>query len=333
MMRRILICIAFLVVPLPLIAGSAVRAAAARGVSTAAVAPASDAAGSTVNGIGANWTAGDHIQAYWGDDTSTLGSYVVVASDSTSPTPQITVGPTATFAGNGHATTSFIPGKAIEYGVEITNLGTTSVTVKITAKLSGPQTLSYVTGNVTAPLGPIWYTFTSTVPNLAPLGNYTNEETVVVGGGTYVLQSIFTLGDPRLQGAINFMEQNENSTAYSSPPNSVPFSERAVENAYGTVGMYSSGAADCNAQRAAGRLHIETNPNDSTAPAGALVFFTGANAAYGNVGIAVGNGTQYWTVDAVNGHRGIHIDSLTEGDGYLGWSLAPLNWPGYSGHR
>jgi hypothetical protein len=333
MMRRILIYVAFLVMPLPLIAGAAVRPAVAQDLSTAAVAHASGAAGSTLKAISVNWTASDHIQAYWGDGARTLRSEVVVARDGASPTPKITVGPTATFAGNLHATTSFIPGQAIKFGVEITNLGTTSVTVKITAKLSGPQTISNVTGTVTAPLGPVWYTFTSTVPNLAQFGTYTNEETVVVSGGTYVLQSIFTLGDPRLQGAVNFMKQNENSTVYSSPPNSVPFSERAVENAYGITGMYSSAATDHSAQKAAGRLHAETNPNDSTAPAGALVFFTGANAEYGNVGIAVGNGTQYWTVDAVNGHKGIHIDSLTEGDGYLGWSLAPLKWPGYSGYR
>ena len=137
--------------------------------------------------------------------------------------------------------------------------------------------------------------------------------------------------DPRLQGAINFMEKNNGSNKYSSPPNKLSLCEQAVENAYGITGVYGSAAADYDAQKAAGRLHSERNPNDSTAPAGALVFFTGANAADGHVGIAVGNGTQYWTVDAVNGYKGIHIDSLAEGEGYLGWSLAPPNWPGYSG--
>jgi surface antigen len=83
MSRRILILIAALAVPLSLVAGPAVQAAVAQGASSAVITPSSGPPGSTVKASGANWTAGDDIQAEWGDDYSDLGSPVVVASDGT----------------------------------------------------------------------------------------------------------------------------------------------------------------------------------------------------------------------------------------------------------
>src|SRR4051794_38057498 len=46
--------------------------------STVTLNPTQGPPGTTVTGTGSNWTPGDHIQAYWGDDNSTLGSQVVV---------------------------------------------------------------------------------------------------------------------------------------------------------------------------------------------------------------------------------------------------------------
>jgi hypothetical protein len=83
MSRHILMLIAVLAVPLSLTAGPAVQAADAQGASTAVITPASGPPGSTIKASGANWTAGDDIQAEWGDDYSNLGSPVVVASDGT----------------------------------------------------------------------------------------------------------------------------------------------------------------------------------------------------------------------------------------------------------
>jgi hypothetical protein len=83
MSRRTLILIAVLAVPLSLMVGPAVQAAVAQGGSTVVVTPSSGPPGSTVNASGANWTAGDQIQAEWGDDDSNLGSPVVVAADGT----------------------------------------------------------------------------------------------------------------------------------------------------------------------------------------------------------------------------------------------------------
>ncbi len=98
MMRRILILIAVLAVPLSLIAGPTVQAAVAQGTSTAVVTPASGPAGSTVTGSGSNWTAGDHIQAYWSDDNSTLGGEVVVGPDGTFTDPGLKI-PTGVASG------------------------------------------------------------------------------------------------------------------------------------------------------------------------------------------------------------------------------------------
>jgi hypothetical protein len=82
MSRRILILIAVLAVSLSLSAGLAAQAAVAQG-SMAVMTPASGPPGTTVKASGANWTAGDHIQAEWGDNDSDLGTPVVVASDGT----------------------------------------------------------------------------------------------------------------------------------------------------------------------------------------------------------------------------------------------------------
>jgi hypothetical protein len=113
MMRRLLILIAVIAIPLSLIAGPAVQAASAQGVSTAVVTPASGLAGSTVTGSGSNWTVGDHIQAYWSDDNSTLGGEVVVASDGTFTDPGLKI-PTGATAGSHQILFSDVEGRYFE---------------------------------------------------------------------------------------------------------------------------------------------------------------------------------------------------------------------------
>jgi Domain of unknown function (DUF4189) len=136
-------------------------------------------------------------------------------------------------------------------------------------------------------------------------------------GGIYY----FTRKDPRLQGALKWMLDHQGSSKWSE------LCETAVEAAYGTSGRYATAAANYKAQHAAGRIHDPYNGKNAngptTAPAGALVFFTGSDPSTGHVGIAVGDGSDYWTTDGT-----IHIAPLSEGDGYLGWSFAPTSWPG-----
>lgn len=230
--------------------------------------------------------------------------------------------------------TSFIPGQGILYGVITTNPGSAAVPATITAKVSGPQGVVIFsdTGPASIPPGTTTGIFSTSVPKLAPFGTYTLKETVVIGGVTYVKQSTFTLGDPRLAKALAWMSARNGDTTVTHGSTTIPvndYCEEVNEWAYGWFGGTAKGTGyanahdDYQAQLAAGRIHKETNPNKSTAPAGALVFFTGADPATGHVGIAVGDGKHYWTTDGT-----IHVALLTEGDGYLGWSLAPLSWPG-----
>ena len=91
--------------------------------------------------------------------------------------------------------------------------------------------------------------------------------------------------------------------------------ETAVENAYGTSSRFPTARDDYNAQKVAGLVH-----NDRNAPAGVLVFFSGDSSS-GHVGIAAGDGQNYWTTDGT-----IHVAPYSEGLGYLGWSYAPSTW-------
>lgn len=97
--------------------------------------------------------------------------------------------------------------------------------------------------------------------------------------------------------------------------------ELFVERAYGTRGQYARAIYDYNAQRAAGRIHTDTNP-----PAGALVFYTWDS--YGHVGISIGGG-QVISTQGLNTPLPVRQHSVTGvGLPYLGWSYAPTGWPG-----
>jgi hypothetical protein len=106
--------------------------------------------------------------------------------------------------------------------------------------------------------------------------------------------------------------------AHASSQNWNNLCETAVEEAYGTRYKYGSAYDDYYAQRAAGRIHTDRN-----APTGALVFFSGDSSA-GHVGLAAGDGQNYYTTDGGT----IHLAPLSEGGTYYGWSYAPTSWPG-----
>lgn len=246
----------------------------------------------------------------------------------------ITVDQAVTATPAGKYASSFIPGQGIWYGVITNNPGSAAVPATFTARVTGPHgvVIYNVTVPGTIPRGTTTGVFSASVPKLAPLGTYTLKITLVVAGVTSVRQSTFKAADPRLAKALAWMSARNGDTTVTHGSTTIPtndYCEEVNEWSYGwfsgtamNVG-YLSAHADYQAQLAAGRIHKETNPNKSTAPAGALVFFTGADPSTGHIGIAVGDGKNYWTTD---GH--IHKAPLTEGDGYLGWSLAPLGWPG-----
>ncbi len=146
MMRcRLLILIAVLAIPLSLIAGPAVQAASAQGVSTAVVTPASGLAGSTVTGSGSNWTAGDHIQAYWSDNNSTLGGEVVVAPDGTFTDPGLKI-PTGVASGPHQILFSDVEGRYFE---------TASFDVTGTSSTPPPSSCSAPSVSLTPSAGPV----------------------------------------------------------------------------------------------------------------------------------------------------------------------------------
>jgi hypothetical protein len=107
--------------------------------------------------------------------------------------------------------------------------------------------------------------------------------------------------------------------AHARSQNWTDLCETAVENAYGVSKIFTYAVDDYHAQLAAGRIHTDRN-----APTGALVFFRGTNPSWGHVGLAAGDGQNYYTTDGGT----IHLAPLSEGGTYYGWSLAPTSWPG-----
>ena len=96
------------------------------------------------------------------------------------------------------------------------------------------------------------------------------------------------------------------------------YCERFVERAFGTSGRFYSAQTNYNTQRAAGRIHTDTNP-----PRGTLVFYTYSDL--GHVGISLGDGRVVST--KVSGP--VRVTPVTGwGLTYLGWSYAPADWPG-----
>ncbi|GGI75154.1 hypothetical protein GCM10011581_10230 [Saccharopolyspora subtropica] len=112
-------------------------------------------------------------------------------------------------------------------------------------------------------------------------------------------------GDGTAQGAIEWFQARIGDTSYQG------LCEKAVENAWGTTGVWPSAIAHWKGAVRAGKAHTD----GSTPPKGAFVYWD--ISRYGHVGIADGKGGFYAT--SVNGAIG-HANSLSYFDNYLGWS-------------
>ena len=111
-------------------------------------------------------------------------------------------------------------------------------------------------------------------------------------------------GDGTIAGAIAWMQNHAGNTGYEG------YCEKAVENAYGTTGVWASAIAHWNA----GVHHT-----GSTAPKGAFVYWN--TSQFGHVGIADGNGGFYSS--SINGAIG-HATSVSHFQNYLGWTNAQV---------
>ncbi|MGW6200356.1 CHAP domain-containing protein [Kribbella sp. NPDC055110] len=104
--------------------------------------------------------------------------------------------------------------------------------------------------------------------------------------------------------AIAWFAARNGSTAYQG------YCEKAVENAYGTTGIYASAIANWNDAVRRGAAHR----GDLNPPKGALVFWN--ISAYGHVGVATGDGN-FWAT-SVNSRIG--KATLPYFSNYLGWA-------------
>lgn len=116
-------------------------------------------------------------------------------------------------------------------------------------------------------------------------------------------------GDGTIDGAIEWMEAKSGSSDWEG------LCEMAVENAYGTTGVWPSAIAHWQGALDNGKGH----PDDPNPPKGAFVYWN--TSQYGHVGIADGNGGFHSS--SVNGAIG-HGDSLSYFVNYLGWSDAQV---------
>ncbi|HWD80102.1 MAG TPA: CHAP domain-containing protein [Kribbella sp.] len=108
----------------------------------------------------------------------------------------------------------------------------------------------------------------------------------------------------RADDAISWFAARNGSTAYQG------YCEKAVENAYGTTGVYASAIANWNDAVNRGAAHR----GDLNPPKGALVFWN--ISSYGHVGVATGDGN-FWAT-SVNGAIGKR--ALPYFSNYLGWA-------------
>ncbi|MGP4018121.1 CHAP domain-containing protein [Saccharopolyspora sp. 5N708] len=111
--------------------------------------------------------------------------------------------------------------------------------------------------------------------------------------------------DGTAQGAVEWFQQHIGDTSYQG------LCEKAVENAWGTTGVWPSAIAHWEGAVRAGKAHTD----GSTPPVGAFVYWN--ISQYGHVGIADGEGGFY--ASSVAGAIG-HADDLSYFNNYLGWS-------------
>lgn len=144
---------------------------------------------------------------------------------------------------------------------------------------------------------------------LLPLGTVTTASAQTAPTAAAVRAVPLSAGDGTIAGAIEWMQQHKGDTGWEE------YCEKAVENAYGTTGVWPSAIAHWNGAIAAGKAHKgNTNP-----PKGAFVYWN--TSQYGHVGIADGSGGFYST--SINGAIG-HSTTLSYFQNYLGWSDAQV---------
>ena len=125
-----------------------------------------------------------------------------------------------------------------------------------------------------------------------------------VGVSTVGQASPLSAGDGSAAGAVQWMKNHVGSTGWEH------YCEKAVENAYGTTGVWASAIAHWNGAT----HHSGTKP-----PAGSFVYWN--ISSYGHVGIADGNGGFYST--SIGGKIG-HASSVSHFSHYLGWTAAAV---------
>ncbi|MDN3353766.1 hypothetical protein [Actinomadura sp. DC4] len=111
-------------------------------------------------------------------------------------------------------------------------------------------------------------------------------------------------GDGTPAGAVTWMKNHVGSTGWEH------YCEKAVENAYGTTGIWPSAIAHWNGAP----HHSGTKP-----PAGSFVYWN--ISSYGHVGIADGSGGFYSS--SIGGKIG-HATSVSYFSHYLGWTPAAV---------
>jgi hypothetical protein len=116
-------------------------------------------------------------------------------------------------------------------------------------------------------------------------------------------------GDGTVNGAIQWMQNHAGSSGWEG------LCEKAVENAYGTTGVWASAIAHWHGAVNAGKAH----PGNSNAPRGAFVYWN--TSQFGHVGISDGNGGFYSS--SVGGAIG-HAGNKNYFVNYLGWSNAQV---------
>ena len=116
-------------------------------------------------------------------------------------------------------------------------------------------------------------------------------------------------GDGTITGAIQWMQAKNGSRNWEG------LCEKAVENAYGTTGVWPSAIAHWRGAINAGKAH----PGNWNAPRGAFVYWN--TSQFGHVGVSDGNGGFYSSsVGGAIGHR----TNKNYFVNYLGWSNAQV---------
>lgn len=118
-------------------------------------------------------------------------------------------------------------------------------------------------------------------------------------------------GDGSPAGAVQWFAARNGWTNYHG------LCEMAVENAYGTTGVWASANAHWNGAVQYGKAH----PGDWSPPLGAFVYWN-ISAPYGHVGVSDGQGG-FWATDVAGSAIG-HAHGYGYFAGYRGWSNAQV---------